>query len=390
MRVSSTVDPGPGIYPCLVLPCWGWSLTHFTMNSLFSHSTRSVNWLKLLIYTVLISFLLYAAQSLFIPLSYGVLISFVLYPACKWLERKGVSKVAAISIGITVIILFFLGMLVILGLQVRSFLEEWPRLQVKLLGLAADLQVFLVQHLGMNTAQVQQWMDELLHSTGKDALTGIGTSLAGVLVNLVMLFIIPVFSFLILLYRRQLMQVLYRFFPEDKQQQIEEVIRLSITTYYNFIKGMIVVYATVGTLNSVGLLLLGIPHAIIFGFLTAIMTFIPYVGIIVASLLPITFAWITYNSVWYPVGVIAIFAFVQYLEANLIFPLAVSHRLKINTLMTLVFILAGGILWGASGMILFVPFAAILKLIADRMEGWETLALLLGEGSGKQEAISEK
>ena len=181
------------------------------------------------------------------------------------------------------------------------------------------------------------------------------------------------------------MDVLFQIFPGDHKKKVEEVVTMSIHTYYNFIKGMIVVYAVVGCLNSAGLLLLGIPHAILFGFLTAIMTFIPYIGIIIASLLPITYAWITFNSAWYPLGVIAIFAFVQYLEANVIFPWAVSHRLKLNTLMTLIFILGGGILWGASGMILFVPFAAIFKLIADRMQGWETISLLLGEPQKEKE-----
>jgi predicted PurR-regulated permease PerM len=42
-------------------------------------------------------------------------------------------------------------------------------------------------------------------------------------------------------------------------------------------------------------------------------------------------------------------------------------------------IVIGGILWGAAGMILFVPFAAILKLIADKMDGWQPLAKFLGK-----------
>ena len=109
------------------------------------------------------------------------------------------------------------------------------------------------------------------------------------------------------------------------------------------------------------------------------MTFLPYVGIIIASLLPITMAWITYDSVWYPIGVISIFTFVQYLEANLIFPWAVSSRLSINTFVTILAILTGGIFWGAAGMILFIPFLGILKMIADRA-GLKTLSLILGTG----------
>ena len=75
-----------------------------------------------------------------------------------------------------------------------------------------------------------------------------------------------------------------------------------------------------------------------------------------------------------------VFALVQYLEANVIFPMAVSSRLKISTLVTVVVMFAGGILWGAAGMILFIPFAAIAKLIVDEVDPGGPLARLLGNG----------
>jgi predicted PurR-regulated permease PerM len=79
--------------------------------------------------------------------------------------------------------------------------------------------------------------------------------------------------------------------------------------------------------------------------------------------------------------VVAILSVVQYLENSVIYPIAVGHQLKINPLATLVAILAGGIIWGGAGMILFVPFAAILKILADRVDGLQPLAILLGQKS---------
>ncbi|MEQ9660705.1 AI-2E family transporter, partial [Fulvivirga sp.] len=151
-----------------------------------------------------------------------------------------------------------------------------------------------------------------------------------------------------------------------------------IITYYNFIKGMGVVYLVVGILNSVGLFILGVPNPIFFGFVASILTFIPYVGITIGAILPMAVSWIKYDSVFYPIGVLIVFVVVQILEANIIFPLAVSQKLKINALITLVVIVAGGIVWGAMGMILFLPFVAILKLIADQIEEMKPIAVLLG------------
>jgi len=137
------------------------------------------------------------------------------------------------------------------------------------------------------------------------------------------------------------------------------------------------VYLVVGTLNSIGLLLLGVDHAILFGMLTAFMTMIPYVGIIISSLLPITVAWVTTNSVFYPLGVIAIFAFVQYLENSVIFPKIVGQQLNVSSWAILVALIAGGIVWGVSGMVLFMPFVAILKIISGYIEEWKPLNILL-------------
>jgi predicted PurR-regulated permease PerM len=174
------------------------------------------------------------------------------------------------------------------------------------------------------------------------------------------------------------MKILSRLFPTERMESLRGMISLAIQSYYNFIKGMAIVYIIVGVLNSIGLLLLGVPHAILFGFIASILTFIPYVGIIAGSLLPMAMAWITYDSIWYPVGVAAIFTFVQYLEANVIFPVAVSNRLHVNTFVMLLAIFAGGLLWGVAGMILFVPFVGIAKLIADHNPAWKTISLILG------------
>jgi predicted PurR-regulated permease PerM len=323
--------------------------------------------------------ILYIGRPLFIPLSFALFISFILQPICSSMERKGIGRVVAILLGLTALSIVIALLLMLLYSQFRKFTHEWPLISVKIAELIGNLKTFLISELGFSSAQVEYWGADLLNKTANNTLELIETSMVSLVVNLVMLVLIPVYAFLILYYRHQLVDLLYSFFPEKQRARVAEVIGLSIQTYYNFIKGMAVVYLIVGILNSVGLLVLGVPHAFLFGFLTAIMTFIPYVGIIVASLLPISYAWMTYNSVWYPVGVIAIFTFVQYLEANVIFPWAVSQKLQLNTLVTLMVIVVGGILWGAAGMILFIPFAAILKLIADRMEGWEPVGKFLGK-----------
>lgn len=323
--------------------------------------------------------LLYFGKPLFVPLAFALFISFILYPFCRKLENKGFSKAFAISVGLSVLLI--LGALIVAALYIQfvNFTSDWGVMREKIASLWTTIQVYAVRELNMDPVEVEQWTSDLAHSMANKLFSWAEAASISFFVNLVMLVLIPFYAFLILYYRRMLVDLLLGFFSKGRVERMREVIVLAVGTYYGFVRGMIVVYLTVGVLNTIGLLVLGIPHAILFGFLTAFMTFIPYIGIIIASLLPISYAWITYDSAWYPLGVIAIFTFVQYLEANLIFPWAVSQRLKLNTLATLMVIILGGILWGAAGMILFVPFAAILRLVAERMEGWEGLARFLGQ-----------
>src|SRR5690606_14880576 len=98
------------------------------------------------------------------------------------------------------------------------------------------------------------------------------------------------------------------------------------------------------------------------------LTFIPYIGIMIGALLPIMISWTLFDSVYYPLGVIAVYTFVQYLEANIIFPWAVSQRVNLSTLSTLVAIFVGGLLWGAAGMILFVPLWPLLVSLQIKLK----------------------
>lgn len=349
----------------------------------FTSDALPLRWLQYLLYGGL---LLYFGRDILIPLSFAALISFVLYPVCAWLERKGMGRLSAIILSVMVIILLGLLLVALLVSQLIAFVEEWPSLLEKINRSLLELSRFLVDVLGVSVDQQKDLVKRISDDSGANVLNIIRRALSASAASGIMLFLVPVYAVLILFYRNQWMRILYRLFPNEKAESLREIMFLTVQTYYNFIKGMALVYLIVGLLNSFGLWLLGIPHPFLFGFIASILTFVPYVGIIVGSLLPISMAWITYDSLWYPVGIVGVFGFVQYMEANVIFPLAVSSRLNVNTLIMLIAIFLGAIVWGMAGMILFVPFVGIAKLIADHNPRWKTVSMILGvEKTGKQD-----
>lgn len=347
------------------------------------------SFLKLLQIVVYGSLLLYFCSPLFIPVCYGLLIAIVLFPFNKWLERRRWPRSLAIAAGLLIVFIIFGIIISLLFIEIDVLRKEAPELLDKAKPSLLQLQHGIESALGVSVKSQNEWWQQLLHNLSGNTTTILQSLISATAGGLFTLFLVPVYAALFLYNRETFVQFLAKLVGSNHRRQLQVILTKTIHTYFHFIKGMILVYLIVGVLNSTGLLVLGIPHAILFGMLTAVMTIIPYVGIFISALLPISIAWITKDSIWYPLGVVAVFTFVQYLEANIIFPKVVATQLKVSTWATLVAIVAGGILWGVSGMILFIPFIGILKIVTEHIPEWEALNILLGRSMNKKEEIND-
>ncbi|OQP63767.1 AI-2E family transporter [Niastella vici] len=349
------------------------------------NNKQIIKYLQVIVFTAVI---LYFGRPLFVPIAYSLFISLVLYPVCKWLEQHRWPRSLAISAGLLIVAILFSILISLLFIQINVLRQDMPQLLEKIKPSINELQQWIASAFNISLAAQNEWWQQQVHNIGNSTSSILQSTITATAGSLFTLFLIPVYAALFLYNREVFVQFLAKLTGSRYSKQLQVVLRETTHTYFNFIKGMVIVYIIVGVLNSIGLMALGIPHAILFGMLTAIMTIIPYIGIFVSALLPITVAWITKGSIWYPIGVIGVFTFVQYLEANLIFPKVVATQLKVSTWATLVAIVAGGLLWGVSGMILFIPFIGILKIVSEIIPEWEALNILLGRD--KKEETAQK
>jgi predicted PurR-regulated permease PerM len=336
---------------------------------------RSIYIVRYLQIIVLSGIILYFGKILFIPLFFGLLVAIILYPTCKALEKKRWPKSLAISVSLGIVTIFITAFLWLLTWQTQILNRELPGLINKFESSTHEFQHWLEANLNFDPTGEKTWLQNLI--TGENLFIIINGMANATLNMFFYMFIVPIFAAIFLFHRRHFVYFLEMISGKERKILLTKVLEKSIHTYFNFIKGMVLIYPIVGILNSIGLLALGIKHAVLFGMLTAIMTIIPYFGIIISALIPISVAWVTKDSIWYPIGVVAVFAFVQYLEANVIFPAIVGKQLDLSTWSVLIAALAGGILWGTPGMILFIPFVAILKIISDNIDVLKPLNILL-------------
>lgn len=321
--------------------------------------------------------LLYVGKPVLIPLLYGLVLAIILYPMVARLERAKLPRALAIASGLLIVTTIFSVIVGLLVWQMNAFLAELPDMRERTIGILAQLSDWFERSARDMPMAKERWQGAV--DGLPDGLVGILTRVVEGLFGMVFnLFIIPIIAALLLFDRRRCVRVLLELVGPSFRTVLIDVLHRSIRSFARFISGMVQVYAIVGVLNSIGLMALGVDHAILFGMLSALMTIIPYVGIVISALLPMSMAWIETGSIWYPVGVIAVYATVQYFEANLIFPRIVGRRLNMNTLASIVVVLIGALIWGVSGMVLFLPCAAILNIIASDIPSMRPIHLLLG------------
>jgi predicted PurR-regulated permease PerM len=321
--------------------------------------------------------ILMVAKGFLIPLAYSFLIAMVLYPVTSFLERKKFGVFLSIILPLLLVCVVFSGLLTLLAYEAVILSGNWPLVQEKLNIIFNNLQLELEKEFGWTTAAQLDWAKESLQKTTQNLGSFIQQTFRVTFEALFNLIIIPIYVSLILIYRRKIIALVRDLAPVQYRDKVPVVIKETVIMYGRFIRGMVMVYISVGILNAVGLFLLGVEKAIIFGMITAFMTIIPYFGIIISALLPISISWINTGNVWQPLGVIGVFSLVQYLEANLIFPYIVGKQVNINTLAAIMAIFIGSLIWGVAGMILFLPFVAMFRIFAGHFEELKPWATFL-------------
>lgn len=326
---------------------------------------------KVLIVIALIIVAIILAHDVVVPLMIAGILTVVLLPLIKRLEKK-ISSTLAITIVLlgAVMVLILSGVLIVN--QFASLVKDIPDLLTKFDSLADQISSSLQHELGMSVKEQNQLL--------KNSLTTLGSYATGLLsatTNLISLLIqIPIYIFLFLIYRDRFKAFIRSLISDADEiswkKDIENVVQ-------GYISGLLLVTIIIAVLNSLGLLILGIDHAIFFGILSGILTIIPYVGIFIGALLPVLMALLTKDSLWYPVGVIFIFSFVQFLEGNFITPRITGSKVSINALAAIMALLIGGKILGIAGMILAIPALGIIKIMLAHTTHLKSFIILIDD-----------
>ncbi len=324
---------------------------------------------------VLVSFALANLRGILIPFSFAVFLAVLLNPLMERLLRWQVPRIAAIAVSLIVAILVIGGIWYFLANQMMQFTDQLPLLEKKGSELLARTQNYLMQHWNIPLAKTDAYLAEARKAI-KPLLGQLLGSMAGTMGSV---FLLPIYTFLLLYYKNLILNFLYEIFAEENAEEVSTVLRQVRGAIQSYMYGLLIEAAIVATLNTIALLILGVQYAVLMGVLGALLNVLPFFGGILAAALPIMVATITKEGYNTQIGIAISYIIIQFTDNHFLIPYIVSAKVRINALLSVVAVLLGGAVWGLAGMFLSIPFIGVLKIIFDRIPEMRPWGRLLGD-----------
>lgn len=312
--------------------------------------------------------LLWLLSGVILPFVLGAAIAYLLDPLADRLERIGLSRAMATGVITVISLLFFvlLALLIIPTLvsQATGLVEAAPQM-------ASNLQAFITERfpdIGDANSTVRRSLAsvaETIQSRGAELVNGLLASFSGIVNALVIFIIVPVVAFYLLLDWDNIVARVDSLLPRDHAPTIRRLATEIDRTLAGFVRGQGTVCLILGIFYAAALALVGLQFGLVIGFIAGALTFIPYVGALVGGVLSIGLALFQFwGDWWWIVAVWAIFQSGQFIEGNILTPKLVGSSVGLHPVWLIFALSAFGALFGFVGLLVAVPVAAVLGVLA--------------------------
>lgn len=330
------------------------------------------NWPWFAALALLLAFL-YAVMPILTPFLVSLLIAYMGDPLVDKLEERGLSRTLGVIVVFAVIVLILAGVLAFLVPLISKQL-------VKLYGMLPQM-VDWVQHtavpwlhtkLGvpsdiLDGDKLKQAFSEHLDKTSGAAgfllakVTASGMALFGFVANFVL---IPVVSFYLLRDWDILVDKVRGLLPRRGEGAVVKMAKECHEVLGAFIRGQLLVMLALGGIYATGLMLLGLDLGLLVGLLAGLASIVPYMGFAVGITAALLAGVFQFGFELYPLlGIVGVFALGQALEGMVLTPLLVGDRIGLHPVAVIFAIMAGGQLFGFTGVLLALPAAAVIMVL---------------------------
>lgn len=331
-------------------------------------SDRGVNWL---IAVALTGWLLYLLAPILTPFIAAALLAYIGDPFADRLQRLKLPRTVAV-VTVFLMTFLFIGLLVVLVVplfqaqigalfdalpgMIRTIEQEWlPRI-------ADFLDMPVGEHVGISAFLTNY--SEMAGSWGSRLLVSISKSGGALAAAVISLFLIPILTFYLLRDWDNIMTKLGALVPSQQREVVFRLARETDEVLGAFLRGQILVMIALAVIYSIGLSLVGLEFAIAIGVVSGLVSFVPYLGFAIGIVLAGLTVVLEPDPLWRLAGVIATFSIAQMLEGSILTPKLVGDRIGLHPVIVIFAVVAGGQLFGFFGILLALPAAAVVSVLA--------------------------
>ena len=347
--------------------------------------------MKMMVYGLVLAALFFViiivARDVLIPVSLAFLFATLLYPVTVFFMRFRIPGPLAILLSILMLIGAILVAIIIYVNQIQGLIADFPTLRMKALANLEYFRLAIEENFGIDSASQYEWLSgqiSRLFESGSDFLKNTVNATAGTVFKLLL---IPVLVFYMLNSRERFRQFILMLAPSGKKDWASNIMTQVSVTIQRYLTGVFTVIMILCVLNSLGLYIVGLKFALIFGITSAFFNFIPYFGNWIGAILPLTFALLSGDSPRLFFSVLLMYIIIQFVEHNILTPNITGGYARINPLTTIVGIIIAGMVWGVAGMLVVIPFIATIKIIFENIEKLKPYAHLMGSDENAHQGL---
>jgi putative permease len=346
---------------------------------------------SILISLVILCYITIIAKEILSPLIFSCLFSILLLPVAAFLENKlKLPRSAASMISILLLLAVIGIVLYVIGSQMSDLANDWPQFQQQLVKTMDSTQDWIATTFHVNANKQLNYVHSATSKVMASGTTVLGATLLS-LSSLMLFFVFTfIYTFFFLLYRRLIMKFLVSVFLDENKSVVHDIIERVQYMIRKYIIGLLIEAAIVSLVVCVAFWILGIKYAVLLGLSTGLFNIIPYVGIFSALVISSLVTFATATVISKVVLVVVTLIIVHLIDSNILLPVVVGSKVRINALVTVLGVIIGEMIWGIPGMFLSIPVIAVFKIIFDRVEGLESWGIILGDEDYKQNKLATK
>jgi predicted PurR-regulated permease PerM len=348
---------------------------------------------------------LYWAQAVCIPVALAIFLTFVLSPLVTALQRRGMGRVLSVLLPVAVVAFILAAVVWIVGAQAKNMADEAPKyaenIRARIRSLRSLGQDPMTKRLETMARDIADEFDRPAARPRNDGAGGDGGAeslqvlvepatpswlsflpallgrLAEALGGLALAFVLLVFM---LLNREDMRNRLIRLLGHGRLTTTTKVIDDASHRISRYLQMQLVVNGVFGLVLSAGLLTIGLPYALLWGFLTFVLRYIPYVGVWVAAVPPVLLSLAVFAGWARPLMVFGIFLVMELVAGNVIEPRLYGRSVGVSEVAFLIAAAFGAFLWGPIGIVLSSPLIVCLVVMGKYIPFLSFLDILLGDG----------